>query len=71
MNVAEGFIRRPVMTTLISVAIVIFGLMAYRYLPVSDLPNVDFPTIQVSGSLPGASPDTMASAIATPLEREF
>ena len=71
MNIAEGFIRRPVMTTLISVAIVVFGMMAYRYLPVSDLPNVDFPTIQVSASLPGASPDTMASAIATPLEREF
>ncbi|HEY2663586.1 MAG TPA: efflux RND transporter permease subunit [Candidatus Binataceae bacterium] len=71
MSIAEGFIRRPVMTTLISVAIVIFGMMAYRYLPVSDLPNVDFPTIQVSATLPGASPDTMASAIATPLEREF
>ena len=71
MNLAEIFIRRPVMTTLLSLAIVIFGLAAYRQLPVSDLPNVDFPTIQVSASLPGANPDTMASSVATPLEREF
>jgi len=56
MNIAEIFIRRPVMTTLISLAIVMFGLMAYRYLPVNDLPNVDFPTIVVSATLPGASP---------------
>ena len=62
------FIRRPVMTTLVMLAIVLFGIMAYRQLPVSDLPNVDFPTIQVSASLPGASPETMASAVATPLE---
>ena len=65
------FIRRPVLTTLLMSAIVIFGLMAYRLLPVSDLPNVDFPTIQVSASVPGASPETMASAVATPLERQF
>src|SRR5438876_12292635 len=52
-------------------AIVLFGLVAYRSLPVSDLPNVDFPTLLVSASLPGASPDTMASAVATPLERQF
>ncbi|MGH7277708.1 MAG: efflux RND transporter permease subunit, partial [Candidatus Rokuibacteriota bacterium] len=52
-------------------AIVIFGLMAYRLLPVNDLPNVDFPTIQVAAALPGASPETMASAVATPLERQF
>ena len=71
MNLAEGFIRRPVMTTLISLAIVFFGLMAYRMLPVSDLPNVDFPTLLVTASLPGASPETMASSIATPLERQF
>ena len=71
MNIAEIFIRRPVMTTLLSLAIVLFGLMAYRLLPVSDLPNVDFPTIVVSAGLPGASPDTMASSIATPLEKEF
>ena len=71
MNLAEGFIRRPVMTTLISLAIIFFGLMAYRMLPVSDLPNVDFPTIVVNAALPGASPETMASSIATPLERQF
>ena len=71
MNIAEIFIRRPVMTTLISLAIVMFGLMAYRYLPVNDLPNVDFPTIVVNANLPGASPDTMASSVATPLEKQF
>src|SRR6266704_4921099 len=71
MNIAAIFIRRPVMTTLVMLAILLFGIMAYRQLPVSDLPNVDFPTIQVSASLPGASPDTMASAVATPLERQF
>jgi HAE1 family hydrophobic/amphiphilic exporter-1 len=71
MNFADIFIRRPIMTTLLSLAIVIFGLAAYRTLPVSDLPNVDFPTIVVSAGLPGASPDTMASSVATPLEREF
>jgi HAE1 family hydrophobic/amphiphilic exporter-1 len=71
MNLAELFIRRPVMTTLISLAIIIFGIAAYRFLPVSDLPNVDFPTILVSASLPGASPETMASSVATPLERQF
>ncbi|MBF6558667.1 MAG: efflux RND transporter permease subunit [Candidatus Binataceae bacterium] len=71
MNIAEIFIRRPVMTTLISMAIVIFGLAAYRTLPVSDLPSVDYPTILVSASLPGANPETMASSVATPLEREF
>src|SRR5437868_1708807 len=71
MNIAALFIRRPVMTTLVMVAILLFGVMSYRLLPVSDLPNVDFPTIQVSASLPGASPETMASSVATPLEREF
>ncbi len=65
------FIRRPVMTTLVMMAIMIFGIMAYRQLPVSDLPNVDFPTIQVSAGLPGASPETMAAAVATPLEKQF
>jgi HAE1 family hydrophobic/amphiphilic exporter-1 len=65
------FIRRPVLTTLLMAAIVIFGLMAYQRLPVNDLPNVDFPTIQVSATLPGANPETMASAVATPLERQF
>jgi HAE1 family hydrophobic/amphiphilic exporter-1 len=71
VNLPELCIRRPVMTTLIMLAICVFGVMAYRLLPVSDLPNVDFPTIQVSASLPGASPETMASSVATPLEREF
>ncbi|MBI4625169.1 MAG: efflux RND transporter permease subunit, partial [Verrucomicrobia bacterium] len=71
MNIPELFIRRPVMTTLVTAAITIFGLMAYRSLPVSDLPNVDFPTITVSASLPGASPETMATSVATPLEQQF
>ena len=71
MNVPELFIRRPIMTTLVMMSILVFGIAAYRLLPVSDLPNVDFPTIQVSAGLPGASPDTMASAVATPLERQF
>ena len=65
------FIRRPVMTTLLMAGILVFGVMAYRLLPVSDLPNIDFPTIQVTAALPGASPDTMASAVATPLEKQF
>src|SRR5512146_2968180 len=71
MNIADIFIRRPVMTTLVMLGILLFGVMGYRLLPVSDLPNVDFPTIQVSAALPGASPETMASAVATPLERQF
>src|SRR3990170_4740593 len=71
MNFSELFIRRPIMTTLVMLSILVFGISAYRLLPVSDLPNVDFPTIQVTASLPGASPETMASAVATPLERQF
>ncbi len=71
MNISELFIRRPVTTTLVMAGILIFGIMGYRLLPVSDLPNVDFPTIQVSAALPGASPETMASSVATPLERQF
>ncbi|HLY61212.1 MAG TPA: efflux RND transporter permease subunit [Terriglobia bacterium] len=71
MNLAELFIKRPVMTTLVTVAILVFGIIAYRQLPVSDLPNVDYPTIQVAAALPGANPDTMAAAVATPLERQF
>jgi len=71
VNIAELFIRRPVMTTLVMLGILLFGIMAYTHLPVSDLPNVDFPTIQVTASLPGASPETMAAAVATPLERQF
>src|SRR5712675_1536806 len=65
------FIRRPITTTLIMAAILIFGVFAYRLLPVSDLPNVDFPTIQVSAALPGANPETMAAAVALPLEKQF
>src|SRR5437588_6919224 len=71
MSGAELFIKRPVMTTLVMMAILLFGAMGYRMLPVSDLPNVDFPTILVSASLPGATPDTMASAVAMPLEKQF
>ena len=71
MSFSDVFIRRPVATTLIILAIVIFGVMSYRQLPVSDLPTVDFPTIQVQASLPGASPETMAAAVATPLEKQF
>ena len=67
----EFFIRRPVMTTLVMAAILLFGILGYRNLPVSDLPNVDFPTILVTASLPGASPETMASSVATPLEKQF
>ncbi|HET9182815.1 MAG TPA: efflux RND transporter permease subunit [Candidatus Angelobacter sp.] len=65
------FIRRPIMTTLVMAAILVFGIFAYRTLPVSDLPSVDFPTIQVNASLPGASPETMAASVATPLEKQF
>jgi HAE1 family hydrophobic/amphiphilic exporter-1 len=71
MNIPELFIRRPVMTTLVMAGILIFGVMGYRALPVSELPNIDFPTIQVTANLPGSSPETMASSVATPLEREF
>jgi HAE1 family hydrophobic/amphiphilic exporter-1 len=71
VNLSEPFIRRPVMTVLVMAGILIFGLAAYRLLPVSTLPNIDFPTIQVSAQLPGASPETMASAVATPLEKQF
>ena len=71
MNIAGLFIHRPITTGLIMAGILIFGIMGYRLLPVSELPNVDYPTIQVSASLPGASPDTMASSVATPLEKQF
>ena len=71
MNLSELFIRRPVTTVLLMAGIIVFGVIAYRRLPVSDLPTVDFPTIQVQASLPGASPETMASAVATPLEKQF
>jgi HAE1 family hydrophobic/amphiphilic exporter-1 len=71
MNVSGLFVRRPVMTTLVMIAILLFGIVAYRKLPVSDLPTVDYPTLSVSASLPGANPETMAAAVATPLERQF
>ena len=71
MSVPELFIRRPVMTTLVMSGILLFGLVGFHQLPVSDLPSVDYPTISVSAGLPGASPETMASAVATPLEKQF
>ena len=71
MSVPELFIRRPVMTTLVMSGILLFGLVGFRQLPVSDLPSVDYPTVQVSANLPGASPETMASAVATPLEKQL
>jgi HAE1 family hydrophobic/amphiphilic exporter-1 len=71
VNISENFIRRPIATSLIMAGIAMFGIIAYRALSVSDLPQVDYPTITVSASLPGANPDTMASAVATPLERQF
>ena len=71
MNISRIFIERPVFTTLVMVALVIFGVFGYSTLPVSELPAVDFPTITVSASLPGADPETVASAVATPLENQF
>jgi multidrug efflux pump len=71
MSISSPFIRRPVATTLLTIAVALAGAIAYRILPVSSLPQVDFPAIQVQASLPGASPETMASAVATPLERQF
>src|SRR4029077_1080055 len=71
MNLTAIFIRRPVMTALVMMGILLFGIVGYRSLPVSDLPNIDFPTLQVQASLPGASPETIAASVATPLERQF
>ena len=71
MNIAAPFIRRPVATTLLTIAVALAGALAYTLLPVSPLPQVEFPAIQVSASLPGASPETMASSVAAPLERQF
>jgi HAE1 family hydrophobic/amphiphilic exporter-1 len=71
MNLSAPFIQRPVATTLIFVSILTFGVLGYRVLPVSDLPSIDFPTIQVQANLAGASPETMAAAVATPLEKQF
>src|SRR6202049_4086706 len=71
MNISAPFIRRPVATSLLTVALLLSGALAYRMLPVAPLPEVEYPVIQVSAGLPGASPETMASAVATPLERMF
>ena len=71
MNLSKIFIERPVATTVLVSAIVIFGIFAFRTLPVNELPNVDFPTIQVTAELRGANPEVMASTVATPLERQF
>ena len=71
MNISRPFINRPIGTSLLTIALIMAGLIAYRFLPVAPLPQVEFPTIQVQAGLPGASPETMASAVATPLERQF
>src|SRR3954469_15452109 len=71
MNLSEASIRRPVMTTLITVAIIVFGIFAYRLLPVAALPRVDYPTISITATLPGASPETMAASVASPIERQL
>src|SRR5471032_2248350 len=71
MNVSEIFIRRPVATCLLMLGVVLMGLLGYALLPISALPPVDFPTIQVTAQFPGASPDVMASSVTTPLERQF
>ena len=71
MNISEIWIRRPVMTTLVMLGILLFGLISYKELPINNLPDVEFPTIQVTAALPGASPETMAATVATPLEKQF
>ncbi|HEX4683770.1 MAG TPA: efflux RND transporter permease subunit, partial [Gemmatimonadaceae bacterium] len=71
MNFTALFVRRPVMTTLLMIGVLVFGIVSYRRLPVSDLPTVDSPSINVGANLPGASPETMASTVATPLEKAF
>ena len=71
MNISELFIRRPVMTVALTASVILFGIFAYFRLPVSDLPAVDYPVIQVQVSYPGATPETMANNVATPLERQF
>ncbi|HET9539379.1 MAG TPA: efflux RND transporter permease subunit, partial [Candidatus Limnocylindria bacterium] len=71
MSIAEPFIRRPIATTLLTIALALSGALAFSRLPVAPLPQVDFPTIQVSAALPGASPETMATSVAAPLERQF
>jgi len=71
MNISSAFIRRPIGTSLIMAALVLIGLAAYPFLPVAPLPQIDFPTILVNAKFPGASPETMASTVAQPLERQF
>ena len=71
MNISEPFIRRPVATTLLTVAVALAGAIAFEVLPVAPLPEVDFPTVSVNAGLPGASADIMASSVATPLERQL
>src|SRR6201995_5937351 len=71
MNISEGFIRRPIATAMLTVGVALLGLVAFRLLPISALPTVDSPTIQVTAQLPGADPQTMGSSVATPLERQF
>src|SRR5207249_10982362 len=71
MNLSEPFIRKPVMTAVLTLSVILFGILAYLQLPVNDLPAVDYPVIQVTVGYPGASPDTIANNIATPLERQF
>lgn len=71
MSISTPFIQRPAGTTLLTVAVALAGVVAYQFLPVSPIPQVEFPTISVQSSLPGASPETMASSVATPLERQF
>src|SRR2546428_10400777 len=71
MNFSEPFIRRPVMTTVLTLSAILFGILSYFRLPVNDLPAVDYPVIQVPADYPGASPETVAHNIATPLERQF
>src|SRR3984957_9820847 len=70
-SLSEPFIRRPAMTTLLTVTVILFGFLAYRSLPVNDLPAVDYPVISVDVNYPGATPETMANNVATPLERQF
>src|SRR5665213_2170653 len=71
MNLSELCIRRPVLTTLMTASIIVFGVFAYRLLPVAALPAVDFPTIQITATFPGASPETMAASVASPIERQL
>src|SRR5437868_14818405 len=71
MNISAPFIKRPVGTSLLTVALLLAGALAFNFLPVAPLPRVEFPVVSVSAGLPGASPETMASAVATPLERQF